>query len=156
MKSLNFKNVKYEQVERDETPQKYIAKKNNIDVKEGECLNNSFLISKKFPEASMVEGFLITYYEDGRIESVGHVWNVIEGVHFDETIDLKKSNEKIAKSEYYLADKYTSSDISTELREQPTIGLSSFFEKPTMENHLIFKTDVKKLEIELKVFLNKE
>lgn len=154
MKSLNFKNVVYVQIERDETPQKYIAKTNNIDVKEGKCLNNSFLISKKFPEVSMVEGFLITYFEDGKIESVGHVWNEIQGVYFDETINLKKTDEKITKSEYYLADKYTPSEISTELREKPKVGLSSFFEKPIMEKHMIFKTDVKKLEIELKDFLN--
>ena len=102
----------------------------------------------------MVEGFLITYFEDGKIESVGHVWNEIQGVYFDETINLKKTDEKITKSEFYLADKYTPSEISTELREKPKVGLSSFFEKPIMEKHMIFKTDVKKLEIELKDFLN--
>ena len=154
MKKLNFKNVIYEQIEREETLQKYIAKTNNIDVKEGKCLNNSFLISKKFPEVSMVEGFLITYFEDGEIESVGHVWNEIDGIYFDETVDLKKTDKKIIKIEYYLADKYASSDISTEIREKPTVGLSSFFEKPILEKHMIFKTNVKKLEIELKEFLN--
>lgn len=156
MKSLNLKNVIYEQIERDETPPKYIAKTNNIDVIEGKCLNNSFLISKKFPEVSIVEGFLITYFEDGKIESVGHVWNEIDGIYFDETVDLKKTDEKITKSEYYFADKYTSNDISTELREKPKVGLSSFFEKPIIEKHMIFKTNVKKLEIELKEFLNKK
>lgn len=154
MKSLNFKNKTYEQVERTETPQKYNAKTNNIDVKVGKCLNNSSLISKRFTEVNMVEGFLITYFEDGKIESVGHVWNEIEGVYFDETIDLKKSDEKITKSEYYFADKYTSNDVSFEQIKKTTSGLSSFFEEPIIEIYLVFKTDVKKLEIELKEYLN--
>lgn len=154
--NLIFKEIEYQKIEVSKTPQKCDAKKNNIVVKDGECLNNGYLFSKKFADVNMVEGFLLTYFEDGTIESVGHVWNEINGVYFDETIGLKKNEKKITKNEYYLAEKYPLTDISIELRRKVLIGLSSYLEEPIMEKHLIFKTDVKKLEKELKELLNKK
>lgn len=154
MKNLNFKNVEYQQIETVETPEEYLAKKNNIDVKAGDCLTNSYEISRKFPKVDIVEGFLVTYFDDGIIESVGHVWNEIDGIYFDETIGLKNSDKKIIKNEYYLADKYTSNEIATEEKEKPRAGLSSLFEKPIIQKFIVFKTNVKKLESELREFLN--
>lgn len=155
MQKIKFKGVEYTKVEVTKISDSHRKEIDKLSLKSGNCLGNSYEIAKKISGINIVEGFLITYFEDGKIESVGHVWNEIDGVYFDETINLKKNDKKIAKSEYYLADKYTLNDISTELKEKSTVGLSSFFEKPIMEKHIIFKTDVKRIELELKEFFNK-
>lgn len=87
----------------------------------------------------MVEGFLVTIFQDEAIESVGHVWNEINGNHFDATMGLKK-HDRIVKNNFYFIDTiYDKNDRKIEERTKAGVNMyDAFFEPP--DQHLAFKT----------------
>lgn len=99
-----------------------------------------------------MEGFLLTYFNNGRIESVGHVWNEIDGEYFDVTINNAEHNAIKMVHEYYLCEVYSSENAKFQNFCNQGGGLYDLY---AFSKQLIFKTKVKSLEKELFECLNK-
>lgn len=158
MKKLKFKGAEYTKINTSEIPETYQKEIERLDIKAGNCLYNSYQIAKKITDINIVEGYLVTYFEDGsEIESVGHVWNEYKGAYFDATIGLKQHNRKVKKNDYFLVQKYTAAEANKEKVYLPPKNMYDFSKEvePTKSN-LVFKTDVHKNGIELKDHLNKK
>jgi hypothetical protein len=110
-----------------------------------DCLGNSYEIAKNITDVNIVEGYLVTYFEDeSDIESVGHVWNEYKGVYFDKSIELIQHNRNVKENEYFLAAMYPANEASKEKVYFPPSNMYDLSRKedPT-KSKLVFKTDVK-------------
>lgn len=123
--------------------------------KEGDCIFNSYKVAEKIDNVKMVEGFLVSYFEDGTLECVGHVWNEINGSHFDVTKGIKKHDKIIKSDNYFIASVYDSKDKKTVKMPKAGGGMYDIFLGET-EKHLAFKTEVKLIEKDLLSFLKNE
>ena len=156
MEKLNFKNVEYNKIDIGTIPENLKDIIEKIGAKSNDCLKNSYEIATHIFEINMVEGYLITYFEDeSDIESVGHVWNEYNGEYFDNSIGLVKHNRKVKENEYFLAKTYTATEVLKEKVYYPPKNMYDLFpEVDTTKSKLGFSSDVKKNEKELKKFLN--
>lgn len=151
MNKLNFKKIEYENVKVNSLlPEIFKKELSSNFLKPGKCLSNSYQIAIQNDEIKMVEGFLITTYEDKTIEAVGHVWNKYNDIYFDLSKDLIVSDKKIENSKYFKASEYYAVDISTEEKRK----ISSDIYNLETETHIVFKTNVQSIEKELRDFLN--
>jgi hypothetical protein len=76
----------------------------DIEIKEGECLLNSYLISKKYPFIDIIEGIIVIAYSDKNAKILQHAWNKINNEHFDVTFEniwVEKEDFKKAKEIRY-------------------------------------------------------
>ncbi|HKO75923.1 MAG TPA: hypothetical protein VJU52_01825 [Flavobacterium sp.] len=158
MEKLKFKGVEYTKINITKIPETHLKEIDKLTVIPGDCLGNSHTIAKNITDINIVEGYLVTYFEDeSDIESVGHAWNEYKGVYFDKSIELIQHNRKVKKNEHFLATTYTANEVSKEKVYLPPKHVYDLFpEEDHTKSKLVFKTDVKKLEIELKDFLNEE
>jgi hypothetical protein len=143
--NLVFKGTEYKAVDVE-------LQDSNYDSRIGECLLNSYNVAKKSNTVNIVEGFLVTKFKDGTFESVGHVWNEEVGIYFDVTLGLNKHHKNIKSNTYYIAEVYGIDDIKTEERLKPGSGM--FDTDAKTEVHIVFKTNIKAMEKELRSFLN--
>jgi len=156
MENLKFKDVEYSKINISKIPENHQKTIDKIPVKPKDCLGNSYEIAKNITDINIVEGYLVTYFEDeSDIESVGHVWNEYKGSYFDKSIELIQHNRKVKENKYFLAIMYTANEVKKGKVYLPSKDMYDLIPKedPTKFT-LDFKTDVKKLEKELKDFLN--
>jgi hypothetical protein len=125
----------------------------SIEFKEGECLFNSYKISKRINSVNVVEGFLVTLFENEQIDCVGHSWNEINGYYFDVTIGLKNHKQKIRQNIYYHDIKYNA--VDAKFLDKIT-GKTDKFGFYITEKHLVFTSNVKTLERKIKIKLIKD
>lgn len=122
----------------------------HLKLKEGLCLYNSFKIAE-IRKCKLVEGFLVTEFEDKLLECVGHVWNEIEDRQIDYTVGLKKHNEKVKSQNYFKVESYNYMEKNTEKR---TIDgrIPTVFEKGIVpvHDHIVFRTNVNLKELEVR------
>ncbi|HLP51534.1 MAG TPA: hypothetical protein VK154_11655 [Chitinophagales bacterium] len=124
----------------------------SLSLKPGLCLKNSYEVAK-IKNCKMVEGFLVTRYKDKPLECVAHVWNEIEGKHFDYTIDLKQHNEQIESHSYYLVEAYDLEEKKVEIRFVEDFNPQTFVKTQKRQEHLTFKTQTKEREKEMLQYL---
>lgn len=158
MKKLIFKDAEYAKINVTKVPDILQEEIDKLSFDSGNCLYNSYMIAKNIANTNIVEGYLVTYFEDGSdIESVGHAWNEYNGAYFDKSIELVKHNRKIKKNVYFLTETYTATIASKKKVYFPQKSMYDLIrEEDTSKSKLVFKTDVKKNELELKNQLNKK
>lgn len=156
MEKLEFKGVEYIKINIAKIPEIYKDEIDKVPVIPGDCLRNGYEIAKNITDITIVEGFLITYFEDeSDIESVGHVWNEYKGAYFDKSIELIQHNKKVKENEYFLAKIYPANEaLKGKFYLRPKDMYDLFPKEDPTKSKLDFKTEVKKLENELKEFLN--
>lgn len=151
MEILTFKGENYQLVNIVPIPQAYREKLKWIEIKQSGCLINSYNVAKRIKNVKIVEGFLLSYFNDGRVESVGHVWNQANGQYFDVTINAANHAELISEHKYYFNEVYTSEKANVKEINRQGGGL---YDLNSLSEQLTFKTKVKSLEKEFLEFLN--
>lgn len=150
MKDILFLDMTYILAEVNKVPDEVKSQINTLTPKEGECLKNSYDVAKKSNKIKMVEGFLITHFENGSVGAWAHVWNEIDGNHFDVTIGVKKHNLVIKKNEYYIASIYDVKEAKFEKKLKESAGMYDLWGS---ENHIVFKTNVKDIEMDFRDYI---
>jgi hypothetical protein len=156
MEKLKFKDVEYPKISIDKIPEIFKAEIDKVPVIPGDCLRNSYEIAENITNINIVEGYLVTHFADeSDIESVGHVWNEYKGVYFDKSIELIQHNRNVKENEYFLAKIYPANEaLKGKVYLQPKDMYDLFPKEDPTKFKLDFKTEVKKLERELRDFLN--
>jgi hypothetical protein len=151
MDELKFNDIEYNYVEVNsflpEVLQKNIKTK---FLKPGDCLINSHTIVNQNDKIKMVEGFLITEFEGQSFESVGHVWCKYDGEYFDLSKDLITPNKEVKNFYYFVSCEYCIDDISTQEKIKPSSNIYAL----ATEKYIVFKSNVKIIEKDLRDFLN--
>lgn len=149
MEHIEFENKIRAKVEVEPVKHKEDEDLKHLSLVEGYCLLNSYNVAK-IKRCNLVEGFLVTKFKDNSLNCVGHVWNEINGSHFDFTLPIKGIREDIESHEYFLVEKYDWKEKKTEMRKengQPP----SIFERDIvkLQPHIVFKTNVQLKELDM-------
>jgi hypothetical protein len=143
MKNIEDSGFTYTFIKVEDAPEDIKIILKAVNPIEGQCLKNSYEVAKKDNSIKMVEGFLITYFEDVPLDCVAHVWNTHFNSHFDITIGVKKHNRKIMKNEYYIGSIYEFKDAKL---TQKTKKGANMYDLWDIENYIEFKTNLKEIE----------
>jgi len=126
----------------DEVPEKIKWAVNRVNPIANQCLKNSGKMAKE-TNAKMVEGYLITTFHDmEEVECVGHVWNEYQGIQFDISAGLV-NQENVKENGYFPHKIYPLADAL--IRPDPF---------PFGPEHVVFSTNVKNNEREVRDYLN--
>jgi hypothetical protein len=155
MQKLKIEEHEYLNVSVGEVPEHIKQDLKGVRLESGNCLGNSYNVAQKLTDVNMVEGFLVTLFEEEQPECVGHVWNEWNGQHFDVTIDLKLHDRKVKENIYFVSIVYSIGEAQVEKRPKSNIGLNVFFASE-FETHLVFKSNVKSQELKAREFVRSE
>lgn len=88
----------------------------DLELMQGQCINNSFQVAKKYPTVEIVEGIILLVSYKNQGTAVAHMWNKLGDIHFDVTenkIWRGNSENKAREVRYAYVNSYPSNRFSS-------------------------------------------